>query len=175
MWGMQLLLVTAYLLNKTSHLLIWKKDKRSMLSLYEFCCQLVLDWLGGSSNDNVSLLNIKQGRKYNSKSSSASADSSKKAKRVNNNLLDPYSGALSMRLDLDLDFHFSVLPNTKYPVCSLCRWAEDNRDIRVRGASIIACGKCHVSLCTTCFKPFHQVADVKQLQYQVLKNKEEMK
>ena len=145
-----------------------------MLSQYEFHCQLVLDWLGGLSNDNSSLLNVKQGRKYNGdSSSSASADSSKKAKRVNDNLLNPYSGALSMRLDYD--FHFPVLHNMMYPVCSLCQWAEDNRDVRVRKASIIACDKCHISLCATCFKPFHQVADVNQLQSQVLKNEEEMK
>ena len=115
MWGLQLLLVNTYLLHKTSHLLIWKKDKKSVLSQYEFCCQLVLDWLGGSSDDNASLSNIKQGRKYNSdSSSSASADSSKKAKRVNDNLCDPYSGALSMRLD-----HLSLPCSTKHEVSSL--------------------------------------------------------
>ena len=36
MWGVQVLLINAYVLYKTTHLVIWCKDKKSLLSHYEF-------------------------------------------------------------------------------------------------------------------------------------------
>jgi hypothetical protein len=36
MWGVQVLLVNAYVLYKTTHLYMWKKNKKSLMSHYEF-------------------------------------------------------------------------------------------------------------------------------------------
>ena len=36
MWGFQLLLVNAYVLYKTAHLILWKKNKKTIISQYEF-------------------------------------------------------------------------------------------------------------------------------------------
>jgi hypothetical protein len=43
MWGVQLLLVNAYVLYKKSHLLIWKTQKSKLLTQYEFRKSIVLD------------------------------------------------------------------------------------------------------------------------------------
>ena len=48
MWGVQVLLVNAFILYKTSHLFIWKREKKQVLSQYEFHCQVVLEWLCSS-------------------------------------------------------------------------------------------------------------------------------
>jgi hypothetical protein len=36
MWGVQLLLVNAYVLYRTAHLYMWKKNKKGIMSHYEF-------------------------------------------------------------------------------------------------------------------------------------------
>ncbi len=46
MWGVQLILVNAYVLYKTSHLLIWKIAKSKLLSQYQFRKSVVLEWFG---------------------------------------------------------------------------------------------------------------------------------
>jgi hypothetical protein len=48
MWGVQLLRVNSYILYKTTHLLTWKKDKKTLLSQYSFRSQIVLSWLTGA-------------------------------------------------------------------------------------------------------------------------------
>ena len=35
MWGVQLLLVNAYILYKMTHLIMWRKDKKSLMSHYD--------------------------------------------------------------------------------------------------------------------------------------------
>jgi hypothetical protein len=36
MWGVQILLVNAYILYKSAHLQIWKTEKKKLLSQYDF-------------------------------------------------------------------------------------------------------------------------------------------
>ena len=55
MWGVQLLLVNAYILYKMTHLIMWKKDKKSLMSHYDFRHQIALAWLlskDGSPTNN---------------------------------------------------------------------------------------------------------------------------
>lgn len=56
MWGVQLLVVNAYVVYKTVHLYMWKK---SIMSHYEFRCQIVLACLlsgsDASSQSNICL------------------------------------------------------------------------------------------------------------------------
>ena len=92
------------------------------------------------------------------------------ARYINENTLDPHSGNLKLRLDDES--HYPVLSDAKRPCCGLCRWVEKLRDIRVRGANVVSCDKCWVSLCISCFKPFHTIADIKKLKEKVLENKE---
>lgn len=52
MWGVQVLLVNAYVLYKTAHLYMWKKNKKSIMSQYDFHHQIALDWLMGSETSS---------------------------------------------------------------------------------------------------------------------------
>ncbi len=44
MWGIQILLLNAYVLYKSAYLLIWKTYKKRIFSLYDFQKQIVLLW-----------------------------------------------------------------------------------------------------------------------------------
>jgi len=94
--------------------------------------------------------------------------------KINDKSLDPKNGDLKIRLDAD--FHYPVPPGkSKYPPCSLCRWALQDglsRNYRVQGASISTCDKCNVSLCISCFKPFHTITNVDKLRSEIKKNEE---
>lgn len=80
--------------------------------------------------------------------------------KVSNASLDPNSGTLRIRLDDDQ--HFPIIPTSKRPCCSLCRWVEQEKDVKNR-SGIVVCDKCKVSLCIDCFKPFHTVSSVSKL------------
>jgi hypothetical protein len=58
--------------------------------------------------------------------------------------------------------------------CSLCHWAmkeKTSRDkCRVGGVHVGTCDKCNVSLCLSCFKPFHTISDIERLRSDVRKN-----
>ncbi len=56
MWGVQLLLVNAYVLYKTFHLLIWKTAKIKLLSQFEFQKAIVLEWFGLEMEDSTSAM-----------------------------------------------------------------------------------------------------------------------
>ena len=172
MWGVQVLLVNAFILYKTLHLFIWKREKKQVLSQYEFHCQVVLEWLCSSEEKEDSSTGDESNHKWKCNEASTSS-SSKKGKRVNDATLDPISGDLCIHLDND--FHYPIVPDTKNkPCCSLCQWAQpngNNRNEWVRGASVTSCDKCNVCLCVSCFKPFHMLPDVKTLKSQIAKNK----
>ncbi len=96
--------------------------------------------------------------------------------QVNDKTLDPTTEDL--KIHLGADFHYPVpLGKNKYLPCSLClcRWAlqdGSSRNNRVRGASISTCDKCNVSLCISCFKPFHTITSVDKLGSEVKRNEE---
>jgi len=165
MWGVQVLLVNAYVLYKTAHLFMWKKNKKSLMSHYEFRRQIALAWLL-SDREKIGN-NKKRTRTISDMSSSAS---STKSRKVCDASLDPNSGSLRMRLDDDQHFPINNT-NTKRPCCSLCHWVEQEKDIKNR-SGIIACDKCNVFLYISCFKPFHTVSSVSKLRSEVLKNKQ---
>ena len=63
MWGVQVLLVNAFILYKTLHLFIWKREKKQVLSQYEFRCQVVLEWLCSSEEKKDSSAEDESNRK----------------------------------------------------------------------------------------------------------------
>jgi Transposase IS4 len=165
MWGVQLLLVNAYVLYRTAHLYMWKKKKKSIMSHYEFRRQIALTWL--LSGSDPSCQGTKRARTVSANDSEC-ASSYSKSKKVSDASLDPNNGSLCIRLDDDQ--HFPVIPTSKRPCCSLCRWVEQEKDIKNR-SGIVVCDKCQVSLCIDCFKPFHTVSSVSKLRSEVIKNK----
>jgi hypothetical protein len=53
-WGIQELLVNSYLLCKTTHLIVWKKDLKTVLSHYDFRYAVVMALFGVKKNEDSS-------------------------------------------------------------------------------------------------------------------------
>ena len=70
--------------------------------------------------------------------------------------LDPYSGCLRCRLDHNLN-HLPIKNDKPKNNCQLHYWANKQK---VR-AQLMKCGTCNVTLCITCYKIFHEVAQLK--------------
>jgi hypothetical protein len=192
MWGLQVLLVNAYILYRSAHLLIWKTNKKKILSQYQFREDVVKAWMDGENIENKSRwkrkltehqvssssseADVSRGRTRSITSSMQSQESSviQRARKFTDVTLDATSGEL--KIQLDNDFHYPVPPGSnKYPPCSLCRWVlkdGNSRDTRTRGASVTTCDWCNVSLCISCFKPFHTITDVNKLKSEVRKRNE---
>ncbi len=51
MWGVEVLLVNAYVLYRTAHLYIWKTEKKKILEQYAFREVIVIAWMGCNSKD----------------------------------------------------------------------------------------------------------------------------
>jgi len=51
MWGVQVLRVIIYVLYHSAHLLIWKSEKKKLLSHYDFREQFVRAWLESDSGN----------------------------------------------------------------------------------------------------------------------------
>jgi hypothetical protein len=171
-WGIQVLLVNSYLLYKTAHLIVWKKDPKTLLSHYEFRYAIVMAWFGVLQKTDGSSSSSSK-RRWDDISSitpNSAASFTKRAKHVNNNSLDPVTGSLRDRLGTN--FHYIVPSHSKDGVCSLCRWAhstnQNDRKERVRGKSIGLCDKCGVNLCIKCFKIFHTIGNVEKLRSEAL-------
>jgi hypothetical protein len=170
-WGIQVLLVNAYVLYRTAHIHVWKQDKKSVMTQYNFRYQIVLAWLGMRPKKE----DASRKQPIDSICSSVTSRetlSIKKARPISNFTLDPATGLLKGRLDSN--FHFIVPSQSKYPVCALCRWANSDEDndrsaARVRGKSIGTCDVCNVNLCLKCFKIFHTVGNLDKLRSEVRK------
>ena len=52
MWGMQVLLVNAYVLYRTAHSIIWKTEKKLILSQYEFQEEILKAWMEDEKSDS---------------------------------------------------------------------------------------------------------------------------
>jgi hypothetical protein len=167
-WGIQVSLVNSYLLYKTAHLYIWKKDPKTIISQYEFRYQIVLAWYGLLSNETAE---GSKKRAFVDDTTSTSTPAAtlffKKAKKVTDKALDPISGSLKARLNSD--YHYIQQSDAKDPVCSVCRWAHGDPSLRVRGRIVGSCDKCLVNVCLGCFKPFHTIGNVNKLKSEVLR------
>ena len=87
----------------------------------------------------------------------------KRRRNFNDACLDPHHGALRRRLTFD--HHF---PKTKKKThyCNLHYWATG---VKVKGAKVLTCKKCDVSLCTDyCWETFHRVWDLKREKFEII-------
>jgi hypothetical protein len=166
----QLLLVNAYILYKTTHLLTWKKKKKTLLSHYEFWSQIALEWLTGTK-ETTSNQTSESTKKCKVLDDSSLSTPSIKSRWVNDASLSPTSLSPTneaLRARLDSDYHYPVPPEADWPCCSVCHRSASSRDEIVR-SNIFTCNICNASLCIDCFKPFHTIADVRKLRPEVIK------
>jgi hypothetical protein len=128
MWGVQVLLVNAYVLYRTAHSIMWKTDKKLLLSQYRFQEEIVKAWMEEEKSDSEGQkerkLSENQVSSYRSSSSEsveilgrtrssvASIQSEvtvlQRGCKIRDKSLDPTSGDLKIRLDAD--FHYPVPP-----------------------------------------------------------------
>ncbi len=102
-WGIQVLLVNSYLLYKTVHLIVWKKNPKTLLSHYEFRYAIVMAWFGVTQNMEEGSTSSSTKCCWDDISSitpNSAASFTKRAKHVNNNSLDPVTGSLHDHLGL---------------------------------------------------------------------------
>jgi hypothetical protein len=170
MWGLETILVNAFVLYRETHRLVWKTQKKRMLTHFQFRKAVALSWLTGkkvSSELNEFTNARKRTTSVSTITNSLSTGSiNKKARAVNESSLDPKVGALKGRLN-DNYVHFPEPSTAKQPCCSLCRFVAPNKNVRTY-TSVFQCDICKVHLCVTCFKPFHTVTSVKNLKSQVI-------
>ena len=168
MWGVQVLLVNAYMLYKSAHLFIWKTPAKFILSQYDFRHAIALKWLGvehqsANPSDNEGSEPKRRKSDAISLSSAYSTDTltGKRATYVTDAALDPLNGSLRQRLNEFTD-HYPERSKLKAPCCSLCCLVENQKF----NNDVVCCDDCKVQLCIDCFKP---------LNMQVGKNIEERK
>ena len=141
-------------------------DLKQPLNHYEYIRAISLAWL-----DQEHYWPRKKASISNSSTSSQSSDSSvisrlrsthtpavTKSVAFTDKSLDSYSGALRCRLDK----HYAHLPvrgDKKVNTCQLCYWKNRSR-VRVQ---VVKCSYCQIHICIDCFKPFHEVANLKVL------------
>jgi len=172
LWGLETLLVNAYVLYKETHLKAWKTPSKKLLTHYDFRRDIILTWLTGRSTivrqPEIGTKRKRDGSNFSllTSSTNSSAPKHKKAPTVSEASLDPQTGALLRRLDDDY-VHYPALSSAKQPCCSLCRLLTPNKNVRTY-AMVVVCDICRVHLCIRCFRPFHTIASVKQLKSHVM-------
>ncbi len=60
MWGLETLLVNAFVLYRETHQLVWKTQKKKMFTHFQFCKAVALSWLTGkkASSELNQLMNV---------------------------------------------------------------------------------------------------------------------
>ena len=131
MWGVQVLLVNAYVLYRTAHSIIWKTEKKKIVTQYRFREEIVKAWMEEEKSDSEGQkkrkLSENQVSTYSSTSESLGRTRSsvtsiqsevtvlQRGRKINDKTLDPTSGDLKIRLDAD--FHYPIPPGkNKYPL-----------------------------------------------------------
>ena len=171
-WVFENSLTNCYVLYRKFHEL----HERKHLSHYEFIQQIGLAWLKPSSYwpskastgrgaKRKGMRTVSDDQTSASVATITVAESvvaqrknliNKKNSTMTVKALDPYSGCLRCRLDHNLN-HLPIKNDKPKNNCQLHYWANKQK---VR-AQLMKCGTCNVTLCITCYKIFHEVAQLK--------------
>ena len=171
-WIFENALTNCYVVYRKFHEL----HERKHLSHYEFIRKIGLAWLKPSAYWQSQATSTKRGegkstRKVSDENTSVSVDTctvaesvvarrkilfTKKNSTMTANALDPYSGYLRCRLDHNLN-HLPIRNDKPENNCQLHYWATKQK---VR-AQLMKCGTCNVTLCISCYKLFHESAQLK--------------
>jgi hypothetical protein len=170
LWGVQVLLVNAYILYKHAHLYIWKTKASRLLTHYEFQKMVALNWINPEHYPIASdseMDRVKRRRQDTDTSTiSSRKTSTTRAATVNDDSLSQ-GGSLHCHLSSRF-FHCPTRPLAKDPTCSLHRWASGDGSCKHR-AQGMTCDCCNVNLCLDCFGPFHTISDLKRLKSEIQK------
>jgi hypothetical protein len=133
MWGLETLLVNAYILYKETHRFVWKTSSKKKLTHNNFRRAIVIAWLTGKNSIEQHEIGVKRKRDSTSiltlTSSSYLAWMMTKAPTVSDASLDPQTGFLSGRLN-DNFIHYPEISSSKQPCCSLSHLLAPNNNLR---------------------------------------------
>ena len=104
-----------------------------------------------------------------SSSSSYETVASNKNKSITELALHPINGSLKVRLN-DFMNHLPVVSQNKRPKCQLHRWARGRDAKEVRGVKVVHCNACNVDLCLSCWKKFHECANLVEIKDEIAKS-----
>lgn len=174
MWGWGVLIVNAYVAYVAANVCIWKKQKKYLLTHYNFRKSIALALIAPeeledndkASKDTSESVSVGRPRKRQVSfvtTRSVARKPNQKACRVNDKTLDPTQGALQCRLNSNVP-HFphddvDKIRN-KALRCALHRWVD--RDTQIK-RDVMVCSTCKVALCVRCFRKFHTESDVNKL------------
>ena len=170
-WIFESSLTNCYIIYKKFHEL----HERKHLSHYKFIKQVALAWI----NPSEYWSSLKQGIKQSTSQVSADASTTtsmttctsvastiisprktylnQKNSAFTEKTLDPYNGALQCRLDHQLN-HLPIKNDKPENNCQLHYWSDKTKV----QAQLMKCMTCNVTLCLSCYKPFHEIAALKQ-------------
>jgi hypothetical protein len=191
-WNMGVLLVNSYVSYKTYMESIGERP----ISHYNFRKAIALSWIDwktywpdrmrvASAASVVTTLSEARCQSPRSKkrktpptrqsSRSATSTETKGDKRtraipLTTHTLCPHNGKHRDRLRISFGDHFPEKALSYERHCGLCMWATKGRN----RSNILHCSTCNVHLCITCFKAFHCIRDVKDLQvhFETIQNNE---
>lgn len=191
-WGYQVLLTNAYIMYRKYHVL---HCSTHYVSHYDFIKQVALTWIdprnhgpkaelkrkrddaieiNDDSDDGVSFSRPSRKCKKLSlqgdNSTVSSGGATVRNARVNEKTLDPTCGALKCRLDSFSTHYPQHLDKKRAGKCQLHRWARGRDGKEVRNFKVLHCSTCRVSLCSQCWKVFHDVEDVVALKDTIAKS-----
>ena len=174
MWGWGVLIVNTYVAYVAANICIWKKQKKNLLTHYNFRKSIALALIAPeeledndkASKDTRESVSVGRPRKRQVSfvtTRSVARKPNQKACRVNDKTLDPTQGALQCRLNSNVP-HFphddvDKIRN-KALRCALHRWVD--RDTQIK-RDVMVCSTCKVALCVRCFRKFHTESDVNKL------------
>ena len=165
-WAMQVMTTNAYVTYKKYMGLL----KLKHLSHYEFLKAVCVKWITEGSKFFRTTNNMSVGEDCNSVASSTSRvskrsidtvstrgmiTSRKKKKNIqfNDEVLDPFKGALKCQLDHKHVMHMpSKVENSQHKYCQLCYWGTKKK----RYKDLLRCEACEVNICIDCYAIFHQ-------------------
>ena len=186
-WGFQLLLTNAYKHYQTYHEMHQSED---FMTHYDFIRSIVMAWIdqenywpkkrkkrakGIRLPDNQcddSSSTRRSRRRLQSASCSLSSDcvsavtevagvsaASSRNITMNDKSIDALTGSLKCRLD-SFVLHHPVKSENKRAKCQLHRWARGRDGKEIRGVNVLHCSICRVDLCFSCWRTFHECANL---------------
>ena len=186
-WGFQLLLTNAYKHYQTYHEMHQSED---FMTHYDFIRSIVMAWIdqenywpkkrkkrakgirlpGNQCDDSSSTRRSR--RRLQSASCSLSSDcvsavtevagvsaASSRNITMNDKSIDALTGSLKCRLD-SFVLHHPVKSENKRAKCQLHRWARGRDGKEIRGVNVLHCSICRVDLCFSCWRTFHECANL---------------
>ena len=155
-WGFQVLLINLYVV----YCRVMEQAGAKPVTHYEYHKACAIAWIDpeGYRDEGQSSYKTPSNNEQDMSTLTSGSSTQRKA-RFSDASLDPWSGALKVRLNRNVP-HWPSTPindqNRNLPACQLHRWASGIQ----KRANIAFCAECNVNLCLDCFQTYHVVYEL---------------